>query len=98
MVYRKRTSFQTGLIVAQLSEFSLILGSMALSLVHIDAPMPGLITLVEPITIGVSTYIILFSHQQYQWLWRWLRLFERRIPHAGGPDQDEVPDDHTADI
>ncbi|QPD02837.1 MAG: hypothetical protein Nkreftii_000611 [Candidatus Nitrospira kreftii] len=62
MVYRKRTSFQRGLIVAQVSEFLLILGSMALSLVHVDVPVLGLIILVEPITIGVSIYIMPFSH------------------------------------
>ena len=37
MGYRKRTGFLAGLTVAQISEFSLILGALGLSLGHIDA-------------------------------------------------------------
>ena len=36
MGYRKRTSFLAGLTVAQISEFSLILGALGLSLGHVD--------------------------------------------------------------
>ncbi len=97
MGYRKRTGFLAGLTVAQVSEFSLILGSMALSLGHIEAPVLGLITLVGLITIGVSTYMILYSHQLYQWLGPWLGLFERRIAHAQELDRDETLADHTVD-
>ncbi|MDR4470802.1 MAG: cation:proton antiporter [Nitrospira sp.] len=97
MGYRKRTSFLAGLTVAQISEFSLILGAMALRLGHIDAPVLGLITLVGLITIGVSTYMILYSHQLYHWLGPWLGLFERRILHAEGPDRAEMPAEHTAE-
>ena len=97
MGYRKRTSFLAGLTVAQISEFSLILGAMALSLGHIDAPVLGLITLVGLITIGVSTYMILYSHQLYQWLGPWLGLFERRIAHAEEPDRAEAPADPMVD-
>ena len=60
--YRKRTGFLAGLTVAQISEFSLILGALGLSLGHINAETMGLITLVGIITISVSTYMILFSH------------------------------------
>lgn len=97
MGYRKRTGFLAGLTVAQVSEFSLILGSMALSLGHIEAPVLGLITLVGLITIGVSTYMILYSHQLYQWLGPWLGLFERRIAHAQELDRDETPAERTVD-
>lgn len=97
MGYRKRTGFLAGLTVAQVSEFSLILGSMALSLGHIEAPVLGLITLVGLITIGVSTYMILYSHQLYQWLGPWLGLFERRIVHAQELDRDETPAERTVD-
>jgi Kef-type K+ transport system membrane component KefB len=44
MGYRKRTGFLTGLTVAQISEFSLILGALGVSLGHIDAGIMGLIT------------------------------------------------------
>lgn len=79
--YRKRTGFLAGLTVAQISEFSLILGALGLSLGHIDAETMGLITLVGLITISASTYMILFSHPLYERLAPWLKVFERRHPH-----------------
>ena len=79
--YRKRTGFLAGLTVAQISEFSLILGALGLSLGHITMETMGLITLVGLITIGVSTYLILYSGPLYQRLSPWLRPFEKKIPH-----------------
>jgi hypothetical protein len=70
------------LTVAQVSEFSLILGSMALSLGHIEAPVLGLITLVGLITIGVSTYMILYSHQGHKHFGE-LRLLLQQAEHHG---------------
>ena len=79
--YRKRTGFLAGLTVAQISEFSLILGALGLSLGHISAETMGLITLVGLITISASTYMIIFSHPLYERLAPWLNIFERRHPH-----------------
>ncbi len=76
--YRKRTGFLSGLTVAQISEFSLILGALGLSLGHINSETMGLITLVGLITISVSTYMILYSHLLYSWLSPWLGVFERK--------------------
>ena len=90
--YRKRTGFLAGLTVAQISEFSLILGALGLSLGHIDAETMGLITLVGLITISASTYMIIFSHQLYERLAPWLQIFERRRPHREG-GQGAVPED-----
>ena len=78
--YRKRTGFLAGLTVAQISEFSLILGALGLSLGHIDAQTMGLITLVGLITISASTYMIIYSHPLYERLAPWLAVFERRQP------------------
>lgn len=80
MGYRRRTGLLAGLTVAQISEFSLILGSLGVGLGHIGAEVMGLITLVGILTIGVSTYMILYSHKLYQWLAPSLRFFERRVP------------------
>lgn len=79
--YRKRTGFLAGLTVAQISEFSLILGALGLSLGHIDAETMGLITLVGLITICASTYMIIFSYPLYERLAPWLKIFERQRPH-----------------
>ncbi|MED5510571.1 MAG: cation:proton antiporter family protein [Pseudomonadota bacterium] len=81
MGYRKRTGFLAGLTVAQISEFSLILAALGLSLGHLNQEVVGLITLVGLITISASTYMILYSHQIYERYARFLSLFERRIPY-----------------
>ncbi|PHS26167.1 MAG: sodium:proton exchanger [Methylophaga sp.] len=78
MGYHKRTGFLAGLTVAQISEFSLILGALGLSLGHIGTDTMGLITLVGLITISVSTYMILYSRPLYEMLAPWLGVFERK--------------------
>ncbi len=95
--YRKRTGFLAGLTVAQISEFSLILAALGLSLGHVDAETVGLITLVGLITISASTYMIIFSHPLYEWLAPWLTVFERRRPHRE-IDQGVVPEDGVTGI
>ncbi|MFW5757869.1 MAG: cation:proton antiporter, partial [Bacteroidota bacterium] len=81
MGYRKRTSFLAGLNVAQISEFSLILAALGLSMGQIDEETLGLITLVGLITIGLSTYLILYSHQIYEKFAPLLTIFERPNPY-----------------
>lgn len=85
MGYRKRTSFLAGLTVAQISEFSLILGALGVSLGHIGPETMGLITLVGLITIGLSTYLILYSHPIYERIAPGLTVFERKIPVREAP-------------
>ncbi len=80
MGYKKRTSFLAGLAVAQISEFSLILAALGLQLGHIDDNTMGLIILVGLITIGLSTYMILYSHQIFEFLSPLLGIFERKEP------------------
>ena len=80
MGYRRRTGFLAGLTVAQISEFSLIFMAMGLTLGHVAAGSMGLVTLVGLITITLSTYMILYSHQLYRVFERWLWPFERKIP------------------
>jgi Kef-type K+ transport system membrane component KefB len=84
--YRRRTGFLAGLTVAQISEFSFILGSLGLALGHLSSESLGLITLVGLITIGLSTYLILYSHPLYDRLAPLLRIFERKVPYAEGED------------
>ncbi|HZJ36659.1 MAG TPA: cation:proton antiporter family protein [Gillisia sp.] len=80
MGYRKRTSFLAGLTVAQISEFSLIFAALGLAVGHITEEVVGLITLVGLITIGLSTYMILYSHQIYEFISPALGIFQRKIP------------------
>jgi Kef-type K+ transport system membrane component KefB len=88
MGYRRRTGFLAGLTVAQISEFSLILGALGVSLGHIGGDEMGLVTLVGLITIGLSTYMILYSHPLYERLSPFLGVFERRVPHRELGEQE----------
>lgn len=91
MRYPVRVGFLAGLTVAQISEFSLILAALGLSLGHITSATVSLITVVGLITIGCSTYMILYSHQLYGRLRRWLSVLERpglRSPEPDGRHED----------
>ncbi len=82
MGYRKRTGAITGLTVAQISEFSLILASLGVSVGHLGEGPMGLITLVGLITIGASTYLIFYARPLYERMAPLLSIFERRNPYA----------------
>ncbi len=79
--YRSRTGFLTGLSLAQISEFSLILAALGVGLGHIDSETTSIITLVGIITIALSTYLTLYAHPLYERVGSWLTVFERQIPH-----------------
>lgn len=80
MGYRKRTGFLAGVTVAQISEFSLMLAALGKGLGHIGDEAVALVTLVGLITITLSTYLILYSHQIYERIAPALSPFERRHP------------------
>jgi Kef-type K+ transport system membrane component KefB len=95
--YRSRTGFLTGLSLAQISEFSLILAALGVGLGHIDSETTSIITLVAIITIALSTYLTLYAHPLYERVGRWLTAFERQIPH---PEEtaDETGAPQTPDV
>jgi Kef-type K+ transport system membrane component KefB len=94
MRYPARVSFLAGLTVAQISEFSLILATLGLALGHIDDSTVALITVVGLVTIGLSTYMILYSHQLFDRLAPVLRRFEARttrpLPEDVGGGYDVI--------
>ena len=75
--YRKKTSMQTGFTVAQISEFSLILVALGVTLGHVEGAILSLVTLVGLITIFGSTYLVLYSDRIYSALGPYLGIFER---------------------
>lgn len=81
MGYRKYTATITSLFLSQISEFSLILVAFGFSLELIEEEVMGLITLVGLITMGVSTYMIIYCHQIYRYLSPYLEIFQRKIKH-----------------
>jgi Kef-type K+ transport system membrane component KefB len=97
MGYRKRTGFLAGLNVAQISEFSLILAALGLSMGQIDEETLGLITLVGLITISISTYLIMYSHQIYEKVATLLSIFEKKIPYKE-IDQKEKSSEKKVDV
>jgi len=76
--YRSKTSFMAGLTVAQISEFSLILISLGLSLGHLNSSVASLITLVGIITITGSTYLVIYADSIYNILKKPLLLLNLR--------------------
>ncbi len=90
MGYRKRTGFLAGLTVAQISEFSLVLGALGVSIGHVSPQVMGLITLVGLVTIAVSTYMILYSYPIYKSIASVLSLFERKVPFAEQSFENEM--------
>lgn len=78
MGYRKRTSLLAGLTVGQVSEFSLILIAIGARFGHISDDTVGLVTLVALVSIGLSTYLILYSQQIYERASPYLDVFERK--------------------
>lgn len=80
MGYRSRTSFLASVTVAQISEFSLILAALGLKLGHLDERAVTLVTVVGIVTIGVSSYMIIYAERLYGWISRPLRFFERHHP------------------
>jgi hypothetical protein len=61
MRYRSRVSLESGLTLAQISEFSLILAALGVEAGQIDEETTTLLTLVALITIAVSSYLLLNS-------------------------------------
>ncbi|MDP2736852.1 MAG: cation:proton antiporter [bacterium] len=78
MGYRKKTSFQTGLTVAQISEFSLILIALGVKFGHLKPEILSLVTLVGLITISGSTYFIIYSEKIFNAISGYLGAFERK--------------------
>lgn len=74
--YKTRQGFQVGIALAQVSEFSLILATLGLSVGHLDSQAVSLLTLVALITIPGSSYLIGYSETLYRWLEKYLKQLE----------------------
>jgi len=79
--YRRRTAFLTGISLAQVSEFSLILVFLGNKLGHISNEIVSLIALVGIITFALSSYMIIYNNKIYKYLRKHLSLLERLQIH-----------------
>jgi len=78
MGFRKRTSFLTGINLAQISEFSLIVVFFGQRLGHISTNVVSLITIIAIITFTISTYMIIGASDLYRLLNRYLGFLEHK--------------------
>ncbi|MBI2057144.1 cation:proton antiporter [Candidatus Pacearchaeota archaeon] len=80
--YTKRTGFFAGLTVAQISEFSIILVALGVSVGHLTPEILSIVTMIGLITITGSTYLILYSNSIYQRIYKYLSIFEKKKINA----------------
>jgi Kef-type K+ transport system membrane component KefB len=76
--YTKRVSFLSGLTVAQISEFSLIVIILGNTIGHVPDKVVSIITLVGIITFTFSTYAIIKGNDLFLKFERVLGIFERK--------------------
>lgn len=91
MGYRRKTSFQTGMMAAQISEFSLILVAMGVSLGQVAPSVLSMVTLVGLVTIFFSSYLILYSDKLYTYIAPYLKIFERENAKERAPRMKKYP-------
>ncbi|MBI5147967.1 MAG: cation:proton antiporter [Parcubacteria group bacterium] len=78
--YKKRTSFLSGITMAQISEFSFVLMQLGRGVGHFGENEVSIITLVGIITITGSTYLIIYGDRLYSLLSPFLSIFEKKQP------------------
>jgi Kef-type K+ transport system membrane component KefB/Trk K+ transport system NAD-binding subunit len=82
--YTKRTSFLTGLTVAQISEFSIILVALGVEVGHLERNVLTYVTMIGLITITGSTYLILYAEKLYAFFAPFLTIFEKKGKKVDG--------------
>jgi len=80
--YKKRTAFLTGVGLAQISEFSLIIAALGFNKGHISAEIFSLTTIFAIITLIFTAYLIKFDDKLYHLIGRHITWFERLNPHT----------------
>lgn len=89
--YHTRIGFLVGVTMAQISEFSFILLSVALTAGIIDSTIMTLATLVGLGTIAISTYLIKYSeiiYQKIEWVFKFLEKDPDKevVKHVKAPE------------
>ncbi len=77
MGYGERTSFLTSVTVAQISEFSFVFVAMGVTAGLVSERILSITAMVGIVTIAMSSYLILYNRQLYEWCRRvgMLRMF-----------------------
>jgi len=74
--YRPKTAFLTSISLAQLSEFSLIIGMLGLSLGVLDLPIFSSVILATIISMSVTTYFVKYKNRIYNVMQKPIRIFK----------------------
>lgn len=69
--YGNKTSFYTGLSLAQVSEFSLVLAVVGLQMGHIGEGIASLATALMIVTIATTSYSVKYKLKIYRWFKQW---------------------------
>ncbi len=76
--FKARTGFLTGLTMAQMSEFSLIIAVLGVQVAHLSSTFVSTVSAVMIITIALSTYMMTYDEKLFALLSPILRLCERK--------------------
>jgi len=87
--YRRHTSYLTGVVLGQISELSLILVALGVSMGHISLNTQGVVTMVAILSIAASTYSMRYAQQTYNLLEKALKIFPVRREHKKEDSDDE---------
>lgn len=90
-----RASLLPTVNLAQMSEFSLVIAALGLSLGHVGSDTVAALTYAFVLTSVASTYVIAFNHEVQSWLARLLGKLGMR-DRAAEPTADAVDGDHPA--
>jgi len=78
MGYKKRNGFLAGTAIAQISEFSLIVVALGVSVGHIERDVLGFVTMIALLTMAGSSYFIIYNKKIYVRLAKFLSIFEKK--------------------
>ncbi len=70
------TSFLGSINMIQVSEFSLVVGALAVAQNYIETEVLGYLSLMALVTMSLSTYVIAYNHSIYERVKPWFRRFE----------------------
>ena len=73
--FTPETSFLGGLNLTQVSEFSLVVGALAVSQGYVGSEILGYLSIMALLTMSISVYLITYNREIYNWLENMLIFF-----------------------
>jgi voltage-gated potassium channel Kch len=87
--YTKRVSFKTASMLTHVSEFSIIFVILGERQGLIQSNVVTILTFIAIISIAISTYLVTYNDKVYDYLEKYLEMFERRKTQS-----ETVPEQH----